>query len=207
MSTFTLTPNPHRAKGGTARSRRSRMTLRGLTTMSLSALLATVAALVLTAPAHAGFQTSENLQTQKNFQFCIGISGASTASGAEAGLFHCSFNGGGNQEYRFFGTKQDATIVPNHSKRCLRIRNNSFANGAQVVQGSCTSVSARWELTNFQRMGAFDYTMASIRNRYTGKCIGYSGGLVFNGAQIQVFNCDGAGNQNWVVNPSGTRMP
>jgi hypothetical protein len=176
--------------------------------MVLGVVLATVAALTFTAPAHADFRFFQQVRTQKNEGFCIGISGASTASGAPAGLFHCDpGGGGGNQLYQFFGGISDATMVANHSRGCLRIRGNSFANGAQVVQGSCGSVSAHWQLTNL-REGSTS-RLASIRNRLTGKCIGYPGGVVFNGADIQVFNCDNApfGNQNWAVNEFRSQMP
>jgi Ricin-type beta-trefoil lectin domain len=166
------------------------------------------AALLITAPAHADFNYSQPVTNQKDESFCMGISGNSKASGAFAHLFKCD-PGHGNHQFRFEGTIHGARMVNNNSKLCLRVKENSFDNGAQVVQGSCTSVSASWRLVNLQGPGGLVSRMASIQNIHNGRCIGYSGGVVFHGAELKTYGCGNTpyGNQNWVVNPNYRPMP
>jgi hypothetical protein len=174
-------------------------------TILVGGLLTTSTVLALTPSARADFSFSHPVRNQKDESFCIGIDGGFEFSGAEARLFKCV--GGGSEEFRFFGGISEARIVNNKSKLCLRIKNDSTNLGAQVVQGSCTSQSAKWRLTNL-REGSTS-RLASITNKHTGMCIGVSGGQIFHDAKIQVFGCGNTafGNGNWVVNPNRSLMP
>jgi hypothetical protein len=179
-------------------------------------LAALVCALIVTAPAHASFTYSEPLRNQKDEGFCIGIGQRPNPVGTHAGLYSC--DGRINQDYRFLGGILDNQIrVNNGTGLCLKVSEHVDFDGSRAVyQGYCNTggEQAHWQLTN--RFGSgwsggpASYRYASIMSRHVpGYCIGVPGGAIFHGTEIKTYPCvnNDYGNQNWLVNPSGSTMP
>jgi hypothetical protein len=167
----------------------------------VAGVLTTLAMLMIIPSARADFKSFGSLNNQKNQSFCMGIGGG--ISGTTAGLFKC--DGQANQQYRLTGGHAQFTILIRDTNKCL------LSAGGLVKTGSCGSASAKWQLTNPRggAQGLQDARFASIKNQQTGACIGVSGGQIFHGAEIGMFGCDNSsfGNQNWLVNPTGTLIP
>jgi hypothetical protein len=182
-----------------------------LLTLCVAALLA---ALALSAPAHANFQWSEPLRNQKDEGFCIGIGQRPDPYGTLTGLYRC--DGRINQDYQFLDTRFETRIkVNNGTGYCLRISDVPAADGSRdVYQGNCFGADvprARWRLTDSPGGIVNQYAAyASIQSRkYPSLCIGVAGGAMFHGNTVRAYPCDfhDYGNQNWYVNPGGSPMP
>jgi len=176
---------------------------------TLVTIAALLAALAVVAPARADFQYAQPLRNQKNEDFCIGIDGASTKSGARTGLFSPCV-GTNNQAYQFLGSVHDTLIkVNNGTGYCLIVSSTWNTEGSRdIYQAPCdwNNPRAHWKLTNFQQYSAPNAPrMASIKSLYAeGSCIGVDGGAILNGNEVKAYGCGNTqyGNGNWVVNPN-----
>lgn len=127
---------------------------------------------------------------------CLGIAGASTASGAAAGQYNCDSNA--NQRWEERAAGGNVNLINKKSSLCLGVSGGSTADGAEIAQFSCDPASP----ANNQawRLNSLGSGFFQLVNGKSGKCIGVSGGSTANGAAIMQFPCETNGtinNQSW----------
>lgn len=81
-----------------------------------------------------------------------------------------------------------------HSSLCVDVQAASKADGAAVLQWTCsTSNNQRWQLTNLSN-GYYE-----VKAAHSGKCLDVAGGSTSNGGVVHQWACHRANNQQWQV--------
>jgi Ricin-type beta-trefoil lectin domain-like len=74
--------------------------------------------------------------------YCLDVSGASTASGAAVDQWPCNYNSNEQFTLRSVSSGVDQVVAVN-SGLCVAPSGDSTANGASLVQVACTTAAAR----------------------------------------------------------------
>lgn len=133
---------------------------------------------------------------------CVDVAGASLADGANIQQHSC--NDSGAQQFLFYprstsgrGTLPVGQYIAsiNHSKLCLDISGGSSADGARVVQATCSSAPS-------QRFDVLPEAEGSYRlaNVATGKSLDITGISLANGALLTQWTATQGDNQRFFVN-------
>ena len=121
---------------------------------------------------------------------CIDVVSSSTADSAE--VIQYTWNGGGNQKWRF----QDAgggyvRVVNQHSGKCLDVAGASTADGADIIQYTCGGG------TNQQWQWAATRRLLPARRPPQRQVPGRRERLTADGADIQWYTCGTGTNQQF----------
>jgi hypothetical protein len=131
-----------------------------------------------------------------SYNYCLDVSGASTASGTIVISYGCKTSGASNQNWMFtrVGTSNYFTIQPRHATS-LRIDNGSSTTsgaGIGVVTGTSTT-NQQWAL---QQVSSGVYQLV---NSLSGMCLTSPSGAAQNLGQITQSPCTGGEYQQFLV--------
>jgi lysophospholipase L1-like esterase len=115
---------------------------------------------------------------------CLDVSGASTASGAQAIIWDC--HGGANQQW----TRTAAGELRVYGDHCLDVNANGTADGTKVQSWPCNGTPAQKFTVN---------TNGTIVAAGSGKCVDVNADGTANGTLVQLWTCNGTGAQRWLV--------
>ncbi|MFG1605746.1 RICIN domain-containing protein [Actinoplanes sp. NPDC049265] len=88
-----------------------------------------------------------------------------------------------------------------NSGRCMGAEGGTPANGTRVIQWTCTGSGDQAWYVNFD--GSYSEVVNFRRGPgSTDACLGVSGGVTTQGAQMVTWQCDGKANQQWRVEGS-----
>jgi len=78
--------------------------------------------------------------------YCLDVSGASTASGAAIAQYPCNYNS--NEQFTLHSVASGVyEVVAQNSGLCVAPASDSTANGASLVQVSCSTAGIRtWDV-------------------------------------------------------------
>ncbi len=125
---------------------------------------------------------------------CVEIGGDHTSSGSPVQIWDC--NNGDNQKWR---ADADGSLVNPKTNRVLGITGGTSAQkGAQLVLSDRTGFT-----TQNWRAGPSAPRVATLTGR-TGLCVDLTGGVTDNGTPLEVWGCNGAGNQKLSLYGDGT---
>ncbi|WP_139274787.1 RICIN domain-containing protein [Rhizobium sp. NFR03] len=141
-------------------------------------------------------QTNRGLtMTVKASNKCLDVLGASLANGATVTQWAC--NGQANQAWltgprsKIPDNGTTASLVASHSNLCLSVQGGSYADGAQIIQESCTGAAIQqwtWKAVNG------GYTLV---NKQTNKCLDDYGFSKNDGAKLNQWTCLANDAQIW----------
>lgn len=117
--------------------------------------------------------------------------------------------------FRFFTVRSGYHLVARHSGKCIAVSENSTANGAQILQWSCTAGTSPSDGYTFSLVpfsGGFYQLRVNPRTSAefsTPKCLDVTGASGANGAKLQQFQCLGESqaNQLWFKAPLAGQEP
>ncbi|MFI5649433.1 non-reducing end alpha-L-arabinofuranosidase family hydrolase, partial [Kitasatospora sp. NPDC051705] len=159
----------------------------------LSALLATAAAVALSATLVAGPAQAATTGALRGVGSgrCLDVSNASRADGAGVQIYDCW--GGANQQW----TSMSANQLTVYGDKCLDVPNHATTVGTKVQIWSCSGgANQQW------RVNA-DGTVVGVES---GLCLDVDGGGTANGTAAQLWTCTGGSNQKW-TGLSGSSTP
>ena len=131
-----------------------------------------------------------------SYNYCLDVSGASTASGTIVISYGCKTSGASNQNWMFtrVGSTNYFTIQPRHATN-LRIDNGgstTVGSGVSVVNSASTTAQ-RWSL---QKVSAGVYQLV---NALSGMCLTSPSGASQNLGQITQSTCTGGQFQEFLI--------
>ena len=100
-------------------------------------------------------------------------------------------------DYVSVSTKAPATHITGPGSKCVDIAgDNTGGNTTPVQLWDCLGTSATDQY----------YTWNGQTLRTLGRCVDVAGGGTANGTQLQLYDCNGSGAQNWVQQSNGSMM-
>jgi hypothetical protein len=126
--------------------------------------------------------------------YCVDISGGSTAGGAAALQYPCNYNS--NEEFALkpVGTNTYQVVAQN-SGLCIAPTSGSGANGTLIVQVSCGSPATSWTITPGSTGGGFPTGYHPLVIGNDSLCVDSYGNTSNAGAAIDQWACNGQSNQ------------
>ncbi|WP_197093831.1 ricin-type beta-trefoil lectin domain protein [Nonomuraea sp. SBT364] len=125
---------------------------------------------------------------------CLDSPGGATANGTRLQIWDC--NGSPAQVFRLGGGSPGATFVNGPAGKCVDVAaDDTGGNGAAVQLWGCQvhAVDQHW---------AWDGRALRTLNR----CLDVTGNGTANGIQVQLWDCNGGGAQQWVPQPNGALL-
>ncbi|HEU4327307.1 MAG TPA: RICIN domain-containing protein [Roseiflexaceae bacterium] len=134
--------------------------------------------------------------TSRSSSKVVDVSSSSTADGAN--VLQWTWNGGGNQQWRFNDAGSGYfTIANRNSGKCLDVEARSTADGARIIQWTCgTGTNQQFRLVDVG--GGYVQLVA----RHSGKCLDVEGRSTADGARIIQWACGTGTNQHWERRPT-----
>lgn len=130
---------------------------------------------------------------------CVEVTGSSLEDGAPLRQWDCARQPGAEFVQRSEPVRE-TTLVNVNSGKCLGIEGHGPADGAKVVQLTCSGVALdqKWQL------GATAGEAVTLINVSTGKCLSIDGAAIGDGALGVQTACAGAPEQRWLARPQGS---
>jgi pectin methylesterase-like acyl-CoA thioesterase len=191
---FSVRPSDgvHMSSNTAAPPRRRGRRIVAVLSVLLGAVIAAAGTFFVTTSAHA-LETGVWYKIESRHSgLVLGISSASTASGAE--LVQWDDNGSQDQQYRFVDAGGGYyKIQVRHSGMVLDVAGGSTDNGAKVQQwGDGGTTNQQWRITE---SGGY----ATIVNRASGKALDVWGRSTARGARVSQYTPNGGTNQQWAL--------
>jgi hypothetical protein len=125
---------------------------------------------------------------------CLDSPGGATANYTRLQLYDC--NGSPAQSFRLGGGSPGATFINGPAGKCIDVASDDTGgNGAAVQMWSCQTFAVDQHWT-------WDGEMLRTLNR----CMDVTGYGTANGSPVQLFDCHGGTNQQWVPQVNGTLL-
>jgi uncharacterized membrane protein len=88
-------------------------------------------------------------------------------------------------------------VVSAWSGKCLDVRGQATGNGSAVDQWTCNGgANQRWRVVQVGTSGG-NVPILELIGVGSGKCLDVYGGSQANGATVDIWTCNGQGNQRW----------
>jgi hypothetical protein len=127
----------------------------------------------------------------------VGIRLKRSAAIAAAALVATPALAGASPARAATGVNGTYQIVSAWSGKCLDVYGQATANGSKVDQWTCNGGSnQRWKVTQIGTTGG-NVPILEIVGVGSGKCLDVYGGSQANGATVDIWTCNGQGNQLW----------
>ena len=133
---------------------------------------------------------------------CLDVQGGSTVDGANIQLYAC--HGGDNQQWSYHPHTQH---IKSLDGKCLDVEDASGADGSNIQLYTCDgNADQKWEWTlppeRPEPDSAHHYRIVGLGD----KCLDVLDGDTSNGANVQLYDCNGNENQSWTYDASTTEI-
>ncbi|MBB5119267.1 hypothetical protein AF335_21345 [Streptomyces eurocidicus] len=130
---------------------------------------------------------------------CVEVTGSALEDGVPLRQWDCARQPGAEFVQRSDPVRE-TTLVNVNSGKCLGIEGHGPADGAKVVQLTCSgaALDQKWQV------GATASGAVTLTNVSTGKCLSIEGASTENGALGVQTTCAGTPEQGWLARPQGT---
>jgi hypothetical protein len=133
----------------------------------------------------------------QNSNRCAEVPGYTQSNGAHVDQYTCVYDWHTNEMWYFkYAKRSDGRalyeIINTSSGRCMNVPGSSTANGAGVVQWTCSNgaMNGLWYIDE-------NHGYHIWRNGHSGKCLNVAGAAKSNGAWLVQYDCGNYSNEHW----------
>ncbi len=162
----------------------------------LTAVLATVIALLVAPPRAAAAVTFTSTGVNQNGGNCLDLPGGSSASGTQLRAFTCGSGANQNLGFTPVAGPSDTYTITTQSGQCVDVHGASTADDAAIIQWPCHGGSnQQWRLTPVSVSGTDKtFNLVSVSS---GKCVTPSGGSSASNTSLVQLPCATANGRVW----------